>query len=257
MARMSISSWSLHHSLGKAFDVLELPETIAGMGINTLEICHFHLPKTDDAYLSEFRAACEDAEVELFSVLIDQGDISAPDAANHREQMDFTTKWLEITSTLGATHARVAAGDSEPSAEAISRSATSLRVLAKIGTGLNVQVITENWKKLTRRAAPLVEILDRCDGTVGVCADFGNFSGPEKYSDLKAIAARSTSCHAKAQWPLKTDFDRSDFEQCLTIMRAANFDGPYSVIYDSGGDESAGIRRTAAAIEPFLNANAV
>ena len=48
-------------------------------GIGTLEICHFHFPDTDATTLRELRAALDVAGVELFSILIDMGDISNAD----------------------------------------------------------------------------------------------------------------------------------------------------------------------------------
>ena len=38
-----------------------------------------------------------------------------------------------------------------------------------------VRVMTENFKRLTQRAAPLLDILNRCDGKIGLCTDFGQF----------------------------------------------------------------------------------
>ena len=78
-ARLSVSTWSLHRSLGKppfygptsekgqlanptaehAFSLLELPVQIAARGINTLEICHFHMPSDAPEYYLQLRAAID------------------------------------------------------------------------------------------------------------------------------------------------------------------------------------------------------
>src|SRR5947209_5352735 len=96
--RLSVSTWSLNRTLGQpqfygvdnqhnipvdthnkgVLSLLELPAHIARFGISTLEICHFHLPSLDKGYLAELRGALAAAHVELFSLLIDDGDITHP-----------------------------------------------------------------------------------------------------------------------------------------------------------------------------------
>src|SRR5262252_1542408 len=94
--RLSTSTWSLHRALGVTYPdspgqpnagpkegygqgtivLLELPARVAAVGIRTLEICHFHLPSRDPSYLGELRKALDAAGVELFSLLIDDGDMT-------------------------------------------------------------------------------------------------------------------------------------------------------------------------------------
>ena len=75
-ARLSISSWSLHRTLGSVFhkldgsttengdiSLLELPAKIAECGIKTLEICHFHFPQVDDDYIDSLRTSLDEAGV--------------------------------------------------------------------------------------------------------------------------------------------------------------------------------------------------
>jgi len=59
MRRLAISTWSLHGQLQSGQALLDLPAQIAQRGIQTLEICHFHLPSTTPAYLAELRQACQ------------------------------------------------------------------------------------------------------------------------------------------------------------------------------------------------------
>lgn len=105
--RLSVSTWSLHRVLGESdfygpesgrkipvttgeseISLLDLPARIAAFGIHTLEICHFHLPSRDKGYLNELRSNLEAAEVELFSLLIDHGDITHPDHAERDRRVD-------------------------------------------------------------------------------------------------------------------------------------------------------------------------
>ena len=79
--RLSTSSWSLHRALGLTYPdspaqkntgsaetygrgnltLLDVPAKLAAIGINTLEICHFHFPSRDAGYLNELRGALNSA----------------------------------------------------------------------------------------------------------------------------------------------------------------------------------------------------
>jgi sugar phosphate isomerase/epimerase len=263
-ARLSVSSWTLHRALGPryqadpntgqlvaatqtpgALTLLELPGQIAERGIKTLEVCHFHFPRLDQGYLDEFKAACDEAGVELFSILIDAGDITHPDPAERIENLAWIRGWLEIAGRCNAGHARVIAGkvDIEPQNgrakdhPAIRLSAEHLQALARFGREHGVRVITENFQPLAKRPEQLLAILDLCEGEVGLCADFGNFHGPAKYDELTAILPRADSVHAKAHYPQAGEMERDDFVRCLELSRQADFDGPYSLIFDGPGSE--------------------
>ena len=265
MPRISTSSWSLHRSLGKpaiptpdsppaagpvpgaTLSLLELPGRLAAAGIGTLEICHFHFPSTDAAYLSELKAAAKAAGVELFSVLIDAGDITHGDPAQLEKELAWIRGWLDVAAAIGASHSRVIAGyapierngsverngDALRAHPLIQQSAANLRALAAYGAVRGVQVITENFRSTAERADQLLAILELCDGTVGTCADFGNFKGPEKYDELAAIAPQSDSAHAKAIYDGEGHPDQAEMARCLGVMAAAGFDGPISLIFDT------------------------
>lgn len=259
MPRISTSSWSLHRSLGKPaiptpdsppaagpvpgaqLSLLELPNRLAKAGIGTLEICHFHFPNTDAGYLAELRSAAKDAGVEIFSVLIDAGDITHGDPAQLEKELAWIRGWLDVAAAIGASHSRVIAGYAPIERNGsdlrthplIRQSAANLGSLADYGAGQGVRVITENFRSTAERADQLLAILGLCDGKVGACADFGNFKGAGKYDELAAIAPKSTSAHAKALYDGEGHPDRAEMERCLNLMAGAGFDGPISLIFDT------------------------
>ena len=289
MARMSASSWSLHRALGQpairsrydpspngptagaALTLLDLPGRLAQAGIRTLEICHFHFPSTDGIYLAELRAAARDAGVELFSVLIDTGDITNSDEIQLQKEVAWIQGWLDVASAIGASHSRVIAGyapilfDGPASAyrrdlrtyPLIRQSAANLRALALYGHARGVQVITENFRPTAERAEQLLAILELCQGAVGTCADIGNFKGPDKYDELAAIAPKAISAHAKALYDEKGHPDRADMEHCMALLVAAGFDGPISLIFDTplhrGEDEWDNLAGLSTIVKPYIN----
>lgn len=267
MPRISTSSWSLHRSLGKPdsrdpngppadgpapgaqLSLLELPGRLAAAGIGTMEICHFHFPSTDPDYLAELKAAAQDADVELFSVLVDAGDITHSDPVQLEKELAWIRGWLDVASAIGASHSRVIAGYAPIERNGgdlrahplIQQSAANLRALSAYGRERGVQVITENFRSTAERADQLLAILELCEGAVGTCADFGNFpstgsgqgKGPDKYDELAAIAPQAVSAHAKALYDGEGYPERAEMERCLGLMAAASFDGPISLIFDT------------------------
>ena len=250
MPRVSVSTWSLHRTLGQpeisgvergmdipqashekgASTLLELPARLAAFGLHTLEICHFHLPRLEKSYLTELRSALEESDIELFSLLIDNGDIT--DAAHVVGELAWMTNWIEIAGYLGAKHARVIAGKAEPSEEALQMSVRGLRYLAAHAQASGIRLMTENWFALFSQPKTVQTVLDQLEGCVGLCVDFGNWHGPTKYEDLSAIVDRAESCHAKAHFTASGVMDAKDFTRCIALTRAAHFAGPYTLIYD-------------------------
>jgi hypothetical protein len=252
--RISVSSWSLHRTLGRPeiygvergfqipqeshnrgqYTLLELPTYLAKNGITTLEICHFHLPNLDTGYLSELRSALQAANIELFSLLIDEGDITHP---NHAERdLVWIERWLEIAECLGAKRARVIAGKS-PSNEALQRSASALLQLAERAEGMGLRLMTENWFNVLSNPQAIHTLFQQLEQHVGLCLDFGNWNGPDKYEQLASIASYAESCHTKAQFLALDHLDQSDYIHCLNITREAHFVGPYTLIYDGPNDD--------------------
>jgi len=148
--------------------LLELPEQLAARGIGLLEICHFHFPRLDDDYISQLRQALADSGVELFSVLIDAGDIAHPDEAQRANEVVWVREWMEIAARCGAQCVRVIAGEASDG-EAVQVSAANLRTLASFGRTLGIGVMTENFRTLGTRVESLNTVLDLCNGRWG-CA---------------------------------------------------------------------------------------
>ncbi len=270
--RLSVSTWSLHRQLGKPgftgpahglqiptethntgpISLLELPAHVAEFGIHTLEICHFHLPSVEKTYLGELRAALSEAEVELFSLLIDDGDITHPTDAER--DTAWIAQWIDIAGELGASCARVIGGKADPTAETLEQSRTTLAHLAERAETAGIRLMTENWFSVFSTPANVNTILDRLAGKVGLCLDFGNWRGETKYEDLAAIAPRAESCHTKAHFAAPRDMDTQDYVKCLDLTQTAGFAGPHTLIYDGpGDDEWEGLALERDVVNPYLN----
>jgi hypothetical protein len=272
--RLSTSTWSLHRTIGitypdspskrgdgkavatygsGALTLLEIPAHLASRGIHTLEICHFHLPYRDRAYLEDLRSALETAGVELFSLLIDDGDQTHPE--HGARDLEWIGEWIDVAGKLGAKRVRVIAGKTV-SSEALERSHDGFRALLPRAKAHNIRVMTENWFNLLSSPQAVDTLLTSLDGEVGLCVDFGNWSGDSKYRDLEAIMRFGESCHAKCAFAAPQIPNADDYNHCLAISQAAGFSGPYTLIYDGpGDDEWRGLTLESQMVAPYLSAN--
>ncbi len=240
MPDLAVSSWSLHRLLGPTYPALELsdgervaaypygagnltlletPAFVAAMGLSKLEICHFHFPRTDAAYLDELRKRFGEAEVRFTTLLVDAGDLTADDAAERERDMARIKGWIDVAAAAGAERIRAIAGfaQADPGGVAVRRSIDGLATLAEYGRERGVAVITENWQALTTRPENLLAILDGLDGAVGLCGDFGNYGGATRFDDLAAILPRAVTIHAKTDQLPGGALDAAPLRRCLDL----------------------------------------
>jgi hypothetical protein len=209
-ARLSVSTWSLNTVLGSppffgvgaepeysqasangALSLIELPARLKEFGIGTLEICHFHLPSREASYLQELRGAIEEADVELWSILIDDGDINHPQHAER--DVAWMRTWLEVAGQLGSRNARVIAGKAEPSAESLAQSRDNLRQLAAHAQSNGVQLMTENWYATLSRPEYVLQTLDALEGKLGSASIL------ETGAALQNTTISTPSCRTRAR----------------------------------------------------------
>ncbi|MDA0710374.1 MAG: TIM barrel protein [bacterium] len=254
MPGVSVSTWSLHRQLGRAWYVqtddglqnrseatdgialMAVPAMVAAHGIHHLEVCHFHFPSTDPGYLHAFRDELDRNDVTFHTLLIDTADITHPDPEQNDRELRTVEAWIDVAAQCGAKQARVVAGEAAPSQEAIDLSAKNLGKMARYAHARGLGIATENFKKLTQRAGPLLQILDRCADDIGLCADFGNFKGDTKFDDLAAVLPRATTIHAKGGY-VGGKLDELDFLRCMSLSKASGFDGHYVLIFSDEGEE--------------------
>ena len=270
---IAVSSWSLHRTIGLTWwetpaaiavekeaygpgttPILELPAAVAGHGIHNLQLCHFHVADPGRSWLGEFRAACREAGVTLTMLLIDDADISDP--ANHKRDVAWINRWIDIAAEIGALSARVVAGKQKPAPETLALAVAGLSEAVRHGDSVKVRIVTENWHDLLAGAREVNHVLDTVPG-LGLLADFGNWKGDWKYDALAAILPRAEDTHAKCGFsgPVSApgSLDAADYGRCVAIADDAGYRGPYTLIYDGpDADEWAGIAAEAAFIRSTL-----
>jgi len=273
--RFSLNSWSLHELLGPArmtgrkpggtglvetvephpesIPLVELPAHLAERGIGWVDICHFHFPSTDEAYLRRLRRALEQAGVGLFCVLIDFGSLVQADEAQREVEIAWVSDWIRRAGFLGAKCARAVAGNAAPGDEAaMTRAVEGYLRLAEVAAEAGVRLLTENLGSFTTDTGTLVELLDRLGGEVGLVADFGNGRKPGEYGGLERLSPRAESVHAKPEVAADGSLAEEDFLACVRLVHEAGFSGPYTLVYRGPGDPWDGIMHTKRLVEHVI-----
>jgi sugar phosphate isomerase/epimerase len=249
----SVSSWSLHRTLGqyvapdsavdggpcregssepRGLPLLELPAALRRHGYDTVQIVHFHLPSRSPEYLEELRSALSEVNIELDTLLIDDGDLTEPDRADQVEA--WLSEWLDVAEALGATRARLMGGQAEPTLEVIQECAGRIARLARAHP--EVRITIENWAGVLRDAASVRAMLRETGDDVGLLIDLGNWRGPNKYEELECIAPLAEGCHAKCHFNAAGP-DVDDYLRSLQILKDAGYDGALTLIYDGPDDD--------------------
>ncbi|MBA8795917.1 sugar phosphate isomerase/epimerase [Friedmanniella endophytica] len=245
----ALHAWSLHRTLGGfiaphanpdgseqltptpaaagALELLDLPAELVARGYDTVQICHFHLPSRDPGYLAELRSALATAGVRLDALLVDAGDLVHPTDADAHEA--WIAGWLEDAETLGATRARVIAGQADPTPERLDASA---RRLARLAASTSVRLVTENWMALLPSAAEVVRLLETAGDGVGLLVDLANWTVPDRDAQLARIGGLAETSHAKCRTTPDGALDTENYRGALRAVLDAGFTGPLCLVYD-------------------------
>jgi sugar phosphate isomerase/epimerase len=271
MLQFAVSTWSVHRLLGITYangpgddpspsaqptfgkgelSLMALPAALKRRGYDRAEICHFHLASHEPGYLGEVRDAFQQSGVTIQTLLIDDGDITNP--ATRERDMAWIGQWIEAAGHLGARHVRVIAGKSKPTPEALALSVDGLRSLAKTGAACGVRIVTENWFDTLSSPSQVHHVLDAVGSDLGFLADTGNWSGPGKYAALASVFPRAGLCHAKCSFGPALDMDSADYGKCLQAAADAGYAGPFTLIFESEGDEWQGLETERQFVMDFL-----
>jgi len=252
--RLGVSTWSLNNMLTAGTPLLDIPAQVAAHGLGKLEICHFHLPSTDTEYVEKLRGALDSAGVELYTLLIDEGDITHPDPTERKKALAMISDWVEVAAECGAQRVRVIGGYAEPSESALHLSEASFRSILRNADDYDLRVVTENWHRLLDSPNAVRTLLDRLDGRVGLKLDFGNWPVDRKHNDLPLIADLAECTHAKAHFHAPGQMDTADFKRCLDLCTEVKFAGPHILIFSDPGDEWQSLDQMRDAVLPYVGA---
>jgi sugar phosphate isomerase/epimerase len=233
--------------------LLDLPAEAAARGYQAIEVCHFHFPSTEPAYLEQLRSSFDAAGIKFDTLLLDYGDLTTTDATRKSADLSLIRHWIDTASLSGAKQIRVIAGEASPTdEEALQASAASLDELAHYAASKGVHVITENFKALTSTAGSSLKLLAQAGEHVGFITDFGNYHGEGKIAEIGETAPLSVSVHVKSTYDQAGFPDEPELITYLNQVQEVGYEGAYVLIYDGPGDMWEGLNRVKTIVEPYI-----
>ena len=243
---VALSSWAVHHALGArtddspanglrplvrnrpGMDLRDFPAEAKRHGFERIELVHFHLDRTDDALLDAFRGSLDAQGVALQALLIDDGDLSGPDADRDER---WIAGWIRTAADLGALRARIIGGKTRREGDLES---VAVRLL-RLADASPIPLFTENWLGVLHGPERVLTLLELCDGRIGLNLDLGNWTEAENPAWIERIAGRAEICHAKCD-VIDGQNDLDAFGKVLDAARRGGYGGPLTLVNGAGGE---------------------
>jgi len=242
---VAVSTWVLHDLLGKpnitrpadgdaASVAVEPPRLtlreafrqLREIGIDRVELCHFHLTDLSPAGLTDVRDALAETGVTLASLLIDGGDVTG--SSDLAVDLAWIMSWIDRAAALGAGCCRVSAGHAPVTPDTAACAAGAFGRLANHAALRGVRLSTENWHAFADTPQSVLGLLDAVGERLGLCLDFKNWNG--RLDDLTLLAPWATSCHV----PILTDANGQAMnpfaDAVLAVVKRQGFDGVFSLV---------------------------
>lgn len=243
MTEFGIAAWLFNKKvLGeKTMTQLDIPAAVKAIGVDRVDLVSSFFPNQTSGYLNELREAAAKAGVAINGIAVDMGDISSPDAARRRTDIEAIKQWFFTARALGATAIRVnSGGDEKAQPGEIDTIIASYRELVAEAERLEVKLLVENHGGASNSAALLAEIFGAIQSPwFGTCPDSGNFIDGTWEDCMTVMAPRAAACHIKVTAYSEDGFqprtghdgrDRScNLKVFLQKLKDAGYTGPYSV----------------------------
>lgn len=257
--RLSCCAYSYRKALqGGEMTLPEFVRTCREIGFDGVELTSYYFPTTERPFLNDLKALCHREGV-LVSGSAIRSELTHPDEAKRRTDIDHAKEWLGHSVVLGAPTMRVFAGrvhDGQAEDEAYQNVITALSELAEEAERQGVIVALENHGGVTGTAAGTLRIVEAVNSPwVGVNLDFGNFSGDDIYGQFEACAPRAVATHAKTTYHRAGDagrHDHVDYRKVREIMDAAGYRGWLAIEYEEAEPAEQAVPRFAAELRAFL-----
>ena len=275
--RLAVSTWSFHQNMGPVYGttlnargehvfasryyfpgdltLLQFPQMVRERyGLRLVELCQMHFQDSDKDYLDELRGRLAESGVSVINVPIDVGNISDPDAAARRQDIENIKKWMDVSAYIGSPCARVNSGHGAEGSTDLGPAIDAYRELAQHAESRGITLLLENHGGLSADPRNMLRMVEGVGSeSFRICADFGNWPPAIRYEALELVFPYAVMAHAKA---LEFDTDGNetvyDFARAMEIAAKAGYQGAYSIEFEGPGDEFEGVAKAVAQLRRYL-----
>lgn len=220
---------------------------------------YFFPPDVDVAYLLELKRHCYLRGVQIAGTAVGN-NFALPKGGKLSEQIAYTKKWIDHAATMGAPHIRVFAGsqpkdltEEQAVANCLEAYQECLDYAGKKGVFLGL----ENHGGIVAEPENLIKMVQAAKSPwAGINFDSGNFHTEDPYADLAKIAPYSVNVQLKMEisrkGSKKGEGEPSDVKRVLQILRDANYQGWFTLEFETKEDPFVKVPEICDMLRPLL-----
>ena len=218
---------------------------------------YFFPPDVNEAYLLELKRHCYLRGVQIAGTAVGN-NFALPKGDKLNEQIAYTKKWIDHAATMGAPHIRVFAGAKEKSMseeEAVANCLASYEECLDYAGKKGVFLGLENHGGIVALPDNLVKMVQAAKSPwAGINLDSGNFHTADPYADLAKIAPYAVNVQLKMEIKREgsKDAEASDVKRVIQIMRDANYQGWFTLEFETKEDPFVKVPEICEMLRPLL-----
>lgn len=218
---------------------------------------YFFPPDVNEASLLELKRHCYLRGVQIAGTAVGN-NFALPKGDKLSEQIAYTKKWIDHAATMGAPHIRVFAGAKEKSMseeEAVANCLASYQECLDYAGKKGVFLGLENHGGIVALPDNLVKMVQAAQSPwAGINLDSGNFHTADPYADLAKIAPYAVNVQLKMEIKREgaKEAEPSDVKRVIQIMRDANYQGWFTLEFETKEDPFVKVPEICDMLRPLL-----
>lgn len=242
----------------KTWSIVDFVDWCADHNVPGAELTsYFFPPEVDEAFLLELKRHCYLRGVQIAGTAVGN-NFALPKGDKLSEQIAYTKKWIDHAATMGAPHIRVFAGpqpkdltEEQAVASCLEAYQECLDYAAKKGVFLGL----ENHGGIVALPDNLVKMVQAAKSPwAGINLDSGNFHTADPYADLAKIAPYAVNVQLKMEIKREgaKEAEASDVKRVIQIMRDANYQGWFTLEFETKEDPFVKVPEICEMLRPLL-----
>ena len=172
-------------------------------GTDGLDMTVYWLPSTSNDYLLSLRRLAYRNRVEIYSIGT-RIQLAQPAGPLRDKQFTELRQWVDVASTLGASHIRVFGAQRPKDAtveQALDFAGETLRQFAEYSGARGITLGVEDDGGMTEYAKETLEIVKRASSPwAGMTLDTGNFRPPKVHDQIEMSITYAVNTHIKTTY---------------------------------------------------------
>jgi sugar phosphate isomerase/epimerase len=245
--KLSIAAYSFRDTLphdGKkgTITLLDLCDMAAGWGLDAIEPTAYYFESEEKEYLHALKRKAFLLGLDISGTAVGN-NFCHIDEAKHREQIDYTKRWIDHAVEFSAPVIRVFAGSKKDNTDRerdFKQAVEGLKEVCDYAGTRGIFLGIENHGYLVESADNVLAMLDAVNHPwLGVNLDTGNWDD-HPYDNIAKLAPKAITVQVKTEVPKEegksAGREPADIERIIQILRDANYRGYVALEYEEKRD---------------------